>query len=145
MKIKCYSKDEELLIEEDVQDEKKLKSSIKRLTKIRDDLKDIHFVDVYLPVSILKVTSNIKCVKVHIEYCKFWKAFDFYKFIKQIKTKLLLIISIHEDLGTLLTIIKFLMEVFSNEFFNPEVRFLKQRHFVFLSMSFLTRTHLMQG
>ncbi|CAG2190744.1 unnamed protein product [Mytilus edulis] len=54
MKIKCYSKDETLLKEEDVQDEKELKSSIKRLTKIGDDLKDIHFVDVYLPVPILK-------------------------------------------------------------------------------------------
>lgn len=47
--------------EEDVQDEKQLKSTIKRFTQITDDYKEIHYVDVYLPVPILKVTCKSKC------------------------------------------------------------------------------------
>lgn len=57
MEIKCYLKDDTLKKEEEVQDVKKLKSVIRGLTdisKIPEDLKDIYYVDVYLPVSILK-------------------------------------------------------------------------------------------
>ncbi|XP_052084422.1 uncharacterized protein LOC127721667 [Mytilus californianus] len=57
IEIKCYLKDETLKKEEHIQDIKKLRSIIKRFTDINtipDDLKDIYFVDVHLPVSILK-------------------------------------------------------------------------------------------
>lgn len=57
MEIKCYTKDETLMKEEEIKDVKKLRSLIKALTDIRkipEDLKDIYYVDVYLPVSILK-------------------------------------------------------------------------------------------
>lgn len=59
MKIKCYLQDETLMKEEEAQDAKALRSFIKGLTdisKIPEDLKDIYYVDVYLPVSILKVS-----------------------------------------------------------------------------------------
>lgn len=57
MAVKCYTKDETLKKEEEVQDVKKLRSVIKGLTdisKIPEDLKDIYYVDVYLPVAISK-------------------------------------------------------------------------------------------
>lgn len=56
--VKCYTKDEILKKEEEVEDVKKLRSVIKGLTdisKIPEDLKDIYYVDVYLPVAISKV------------------------------------------------------------------------------------------
>lgn len=65
MEIKCYTKDETLMKEEEIKDVKKLRSLIKALTDIRkipEDLKDIYYVDVYLPVSILKVKSKMKTV-----------------------------------------------------------------------------------
>lgn len=63
MSIKCYAKDAALLQEEEAQDIKTLKSFIKRFTSFKNipkDLQDIHFVDVYLPVSILKVQYYVK-------------------------------------------------------------------------------------
>lgn len=58
MKIKCYLKDSILEREEEVTDFKKLKSIIKELTDISThpaDMDDIYCVDVYMPVSLLKV------------------------------------------------------------------------------------------
>ncbi|XP_063437683.1 uncharacterized protein LOC134718824 isoform X2 [Mytilus trossulus] len=55
--VKCYTKDETLKKAEEVADAKKLRSVIKGLTdisKIPEDLKDIYYVDVYLPVAISK-------------------------------------------------------------------------------------------
>ncbi|CAC5373772.1 unnamed protein product [Mytilus coruscus] len=57
MKIRCYSKDETITKEKEVQDVKNLKSIIKNLSHIQMRsryLPDIYFVDVYLPVPILK-------------------------------------------------------------------------------------------
>lgn len=75
MEIKCYLKDDTLKKEEEVQDVKKLKSVIRGLTdisKIPEDLKDIYYVDVYLPVSILKVKYNHKtaCFNVKLNFIK---------------------------------------------------------------------------
>lgn len=73
MEIKCYLKDDTLKKEEEVQDVKKLKSVIRGLTdisKIPEDLKDIYYVDVYLPVSILKVKYKHKtaCFNVKLNF-----------------------------------------------------------------------------
>lgn len=57
MGIQCYLKDETLMKEVELQNVKDLKAFIKGLTDIQEipeDLKDIYYVDVHLPVSILK-------------------------------------------------------------------------------------------
>lgn len=57
MGIKCYLKDQTLMKEEEVQNVNDLEALIKGLTDIKEipeDLKDIYYVDVYLPVPILK-------------------------------------------------------------------------------------------
>lgn len=62
MAIKCYLKDETLIKEEEAQNVKQLRALVKGLTDIKtipDDLKDVYYVDVYLPVPILKVLHNI--------------------------------------------------------------------------------------
>lgn len=58
MSVKCYSKDATLKKDIYVPDVKKMRSVIKGLTDIRkmpEDLKDIYYIDVFLPVSMLKV------------------------------------------------------------------------------------------
>lgn len=65
MEIKCYLKDDTLIKEEEVQNLKTLRSIIEGrhdICNISDDLKNIHYVDVFLPVPILKVKYNKKTV-----------------------------------------------------------------------------------
>lgn len=67
MEIKCYTKDETLTKRKEVQDEKKLKSNIARLTNISQSPKDFtdhYYVDVCLPVPILKVN----CLNINNKY-----------------------------------------------------------------------------
>ncbi|OPL33857.1 hypothetical protein AM593_08200, partial [Mytilus galloprovincialis] len=57
MEVKCYTKNDILKKTVEVQDVKKMRSVIRKLTDISnipEELKDIYYVDVYLPVSILK-------------------------------------------------------------------------------------------
>ncbi|XP_052085101.1 uncharacterized protein in xynA 3'region-like [Mytilus californianus] len=57
IKIKCFTKEETLKEEKEVDDIKKLRSIIEKLTEIQiasQDGQDKYFVDVYLPVPILK-------------------------------------------------------------------------------------------
>ncbi|VDI56812.1 Hypothetical predicted protein, partial [Mytilus galloprovincialis] len=55
MEIKCYTKDDILKIQKEVKDVKKMRSIIRKLTDINKKLlQDIHYVDVHLPVPILK-------------------------------------------------------------------------------------------
>lgn len=58
MEIKCYTKDDILKKQEEVKDVNKIKSIIRKLTDINknpNDKQDIYYVDVNLPVPILKV------------------------------------------------------------------------------------------
>ncbi|XP_071138510.1 bacterial dynamin-like protein [Mytilus edulis] len=57
MEIKCYTKDDILKKQEEVKDVNKIKSIIRKLTDINknpNDKQDIYYVDVNLPVPILK-------------------------------------------------------------------------------------------
>lgn len=61
MEIKCYSKDDTLIKEEEVQNFKTLRSIIRELD-IPGYLRNMYSVDVFLPVPILKVKYNKKTV-----------------------------------------------------------------------------------
>lgn len=65
MEIKCYSKDDTLIKEEEVQNFKTLRSIIRELDNISEIpgyLRNMYSVDVFLPVPILKVKYNKKTV-----------------------------------------------------------------------------------
>lgn len=67
IKIKCFTKEETLKEEKEVKDIKKLRSIIEELTKIQissQDGQDQYFVDVHLPVPILKVQCYNKCLTI---------------------------------------------------------------------------------
>lgn len=64
MAIKCYTKKDILKTEEHGLDLKQMKSILKKLTdidKITPDLQDIHYVDVLIPMPILKVKIKSMC------------------------------------------------------------------------------------